>query len=73
MISHSARLLANEVDSLRKEKEKLEATINVDKTQLYGVLAKALVNLKQQRPDLFNLTGQDQVSLARLLLGFITQ
>jgi hypothetical protein len=73
MISYSARLLANEVDSLRKEKEKLEATINVDKTQLYGVLAKALVNLKQQRPDLFNLTGQDQVSLARLLLGFITQ
>lgn len=67
-------LLANEVDSLKKEKEKLEATINVDKTQLYGVLAQALVNLKQQRPDLFILTGQDQmVSLVRLFLGFIIQ
>lgn len=67
-------ILAQEVTGPKKEREKLEATINVDKTQLYGVLAQALTNLKQQRPDLFNLTGQDQiVSLARLLLGFITQ
>ena len=67
-------LLANKVDGLRREKEKLEATINVDKIQLYGVLAQALMNLKQQKPDLFILTGQDQiVSLARLFLGFITR
>jgi ParB-like chromosome segregation protein Spo0J len=67
-------LLANEVDSLKKKKQKLEATINMDKIQLYGVLAQALVNLKQQRPDLFILTGQDQmVSLIRLFWGFITQ
>ena len=67
-------LLANEVTGLRKEKEKLEATINMDKIQLFGVLAQALVNLKQQRPDLFILTGQDQmVSLVRLIWGFITQ
>ena len=67
-------ILAQEVTGPKKEREKLEATINVDKTQLYGVLAQTLTNLKQQRPDLFNLTGQDQiVSLARLLLGFITQ
>jgi IS30 family transposase len=66
--------LVDEVDGLRKEKEKLEANINVDKTQLYGVLAQALMNLKLQRPDLFILTGQDQIiSLARLLWGFITQ
>jgi len=57
-----------------QEREKLEATINIDKIQLNGVLAQALVNLKQQRPDLFTVTGQDQiVSLARLFLGFITQ
>ena len=67
-------ILAQEVTGLKKEREKLEATINMDKIQLYGVLAQALVNLKQQRPNLFTLTGQDQiVSLARLFLGFITQ
>jgi len=66
--------LADEIDNLNQEKEKLEATINMDKVQLYEVLAQALVNLKQQKPDLFMLTGQDQiVSLARLFLGFITQ
>ena len=64
-------LLVTEVNRLKKEKEKLEATINTNKTQLQGVLAQALVNLKQQRPDLFILTGQDQiVSLVRLFLAF---
>ena len=67
-------LLAQEVNGLRKEKEKLEVAINVDRTRLYDVLAQALVNLKLQRPDLFTLTGQDQIALlARLFLGFITQ
>jgi len=67
-------LLADEVAGLNQEKEKLEATINVDKIQLYGVLAQALVNLKQQRPDLFILTGQDQMaSLVRLIWGLISQ
>ena len=66
-------LLITEVNRLKKEKEKLEALINTDKTLLQGVLAQALVNLKQQRPDLFILTGQDQmVYLARFFLGFIT-
>jgi len=67
-------ILAQEVAGLTKEREKLEANINMDKIQLFGVLAQALVNLKQQRPDQFILTGQDQiVSLARLFLGFITR
>ena len=66
-------LLSTEVVGLRKEKEKLEAIINSDKSELQGVLAQALFNLKQKRPDLFILTGQDQmVSLVRLFLGFIT-
>ena len=67
-------ILAQEVAGRKKESERLEANINVDKFLLQGVLAQVLVNLKQQRPDLFTLTGQDQiVSLARLFLGFITQ
>ena len=65
--------MITEVNRLKKEKEKLESSINTDKTLLQGVLVQALTNLKQQRPDLFVLTGQDQmVSLVQLLLRFIT-
>ena len=64
--------LTQEITGLRKEKDKLEASINTDKTLLQGVLAQALVNLKQQRPDLFILTGQDQiVSLARIFFRYV--
>ena len=60
--------------AIKKEKEKLEATINADKTLLQGVLAQALMNLKLQRPNLFYLTDQDQmVSLARLFFRFVTK
>ncbi|MGD8505721.1 MAG: hypothetical protein PVF15_03550 [Candidatus Bathyarchaeota archaeon] len=66
--------LAQDVTDLKKVREKLKGTINVDKFLLQGVLAQALTNLKQKRPDLFTLTGQDQiVSLARLFLVFTTQ
>ena len=65
--------MARDVVGLRKEKEKLEAIINTDKNALQGVLAQALVNMKQKRPDLFILTGQDQlVSLARIFLDLIS-
>lgn len=67
-------LMVTEVAGLKKEKEKLEALINTDKTLLQGVLAQALTNLKLQRPDLFYMTGQDQmVSLIRLFLEYINQ
>ena len=67
-------VMVTEINSLKNEKERLEASIKTDKTILQRVLAQALSNLKQQRPDLFILTGQDQlVSFVRLLLGFITQ
>ena len=67
-------LVSTEVNRLKNEKEKLEALINADKTLIQGILSQALMNLKQQRPDLFILTGQDQmVSLARLFLDFINQ
>ena len=63
-----------EVNRLKNEKERLEASINTNKSELQRVLAQALINLKQQRPDLFVLTGNDQiVSLVRLFLGLITK
>ena len=66
--------MLNRVYTKKREKEKLEAIISTDKNELQRVLAQALVNLKQKRPDLFILTGQDQmVSLIRLFLGFMTQ
>jgi len=52
-----------EVDGLKKEKEKLETIIKSDKTLLYQTLIQALTNLKQQRPDLFILTGQEQLGM----------
>jgi IS30 family transposase len=52
--------LAYEVDSLKKEKQKLEAIINVDRTLLERALAQGLVNLKQQRPELFYMSDQEQ-------------
>lgn len=65
-------LLIQEVDGLNKEKEKLGSTIVLDKILLHQTLSQALANLKQQKPDLFYLTGQDQlVSLVRLFLDFI--
>ena len=67
-------LLTTEVNGLRKEKKKLEASINANKSELYGVLAQALMNLKMQRPDLFYLTGQDQkVALTRLFFDILTK
>ena len=59
-------------NSLKREKEKLESIIYADKILLQQTIRQALENLKQQRPDLFYLTGQDQiVSLTRLFLQFI--
>ena len=65
-------LLTQEIDNLKREKEKLESIIYADKILLQQTIRQALENLKQQRPDLFYLTGQDQiVSLTRLFLQFI--
>jgi len=64
--------LTQEVDGLKKEREKLVSIIYMDKTLLQQTLSQALLNLKQQKPDLFILTGQDQIiSLARLILGLV--
>jgi hypothetical protein len=47
----------------KKEKEKLEAAIKTDKTLLEQTLAQSLMNLKLQRPDLFTLSGIEQIAL----------
>lgn len=61
------RTLFNSVESLKAEKEKLESIISLDKILLQSALTQALTNLKQQRPDLFILSGQEQlVMLAKL-------
>jgi len=61
--------LAYQVDGLEKEKEKLEAFITIDKLLLQQTLSQALSNLKQQRPDLFTISNQEQ--MARLLGVFL--
>jgi IS30 family transposase len=55
--------LAYELESLNKEKQKLEAIIYMDRTRLENALAQGLVNLKQQRPDLFTLSGPEQIAM----------
>jgi len=65
-------LLAHEINGLKKEKEKVEAIIYSDKNLLEQTLSQALTNLKLQRPDLFILTGQEQiVALIKLFFHFI--
>jgi hypothetical protein len=62
-------MLAIEVDGLRKEKQKLETIINIDKIAIQQTLSQALTNLKVQRPDLFTISREEQI--ARLLGEFL--
>lgn len=55
--------LAFEVGYLGKEKEKLEGAITTDKFLLEQTLSQALVNLKRYRPDLFTLSGPEQIAM----------
>ena len=65
-------LLAQKIESLKKEKDKLESIIYAEKVILEQTLSQALANLKQRRPDLFTLTGQDQIAaLITLFFRFI--
>jgi len=59
------RVLSFEIDYLKGEKERLEVAIRTDKGLLQETLAQGLINLKRQRPDLFTLSGPEQ--LARFL------
>jgi IS30 family transposase len=53
--------LAQDLDKLKAERDKLELIINVDRKLLHNTLAQALTNLKMQRPELFILSGQEQM------------
>ena len=64
--------LIYELNDLKKKKQNLEAAIKTDKFILEQTLAKALLNLKQQRPELFYMTQQDQIaSIVKLFLTVI--
>jgi hypothetical protein len=55
--------LAFEVEYVRKENARLEAAIATDKARLEATLAQVLINLKIQRPDLFTLSGPEQIGM----------
>lgn len=56
-------VVSYELDRLRTEKERLEATIRTDRGLLQETLTQGLMNLKQQRPDLFTLSGPEQIAM----------
>ena len=62
-------VVSYELDRLRTEKERLEATIRTDRGLLQETLTQGLMNLKQQRPDLFTLSGPEQIAM--LLKAFL--
>jgi predicted transcriptional regulator len=63
MLAIDVDRLKKEVDGLKKEKERLEGIIILDKVLLQQTLSQALVNLKQYRPDLFTLSGPEQIGM----------
>ncbi len=54
--------LIYELNTLATKKQTLEETIKTDKLLLEQTLAKALMNLKQKRPDLFYMAGVEQIA-----------
>jgi len=63
------RVLSFEIDYLKGEKQTPEAAIRTDKALLQVTLTQGLMSLKQQRPDLFILSGPEQ--MAMLLKAFL--
>src|SRR5271157_312575 len=55
--------LALEVEYFRNEKAKLEAAIATDKIRVEETLSRGLIDLKIQRPDLFTLSGPEQIGI----------
>jgi transposase len=56
-------VLACELNYLKTEKERPEAAITAAKNCLQEKLAQPLESLKQQRPDLFTLSGPEQIAM----------
>ena len=67
-IEKQQRAFTRDIETLREEKQKLEIIIYADKILLQRTLTQALTNLKLQRPDLFILSGQDQIAMLAKLL-----
>jgi IS30 family transposase len=64
--------LESEKQTLENEKQKLEKIIPSYRLQLQLTLRQALIDLKQQNPDLFTLTGEEQIAkLIGTILGKI--
>jgi hypothetical protein len=63
MLQGQKTALSYETDILKKEKQKLEAIVYMDRILLENALAQGLMNLKQQRPDLFTLSGPEQIAM----------
>lgn len=57
------RALVFEIDCLKGERERLEAAITAARNCLQETLAQRLITLKQQRPDLFTLSGPEQIAI----------
>lgn len=55
--------LSSTIDVLEKRKSGVEASLKLDKFLLRQVLVQALTTLKQQRPDLFVLSGKEQTNI----------
>lgn len=62
-LTEKQQALIRDLEALREEKRKLEALIRIDKALLQNTLTQALTSLKMQRPDLFTLSGQDQIAM----------
>jgi len=66
--------LVMEIDNLKKEKGKLETIIYGDKIRVQEDLAQILMILKQRKPDLFYLTGQEQtIALVKTIFSLFTR
>lgn len=65
-------VLGYELDYLKTQKERLEAAITTTRSCLQETLVRRLTDLKQQRPDLFTVSEQEQmVKLAAEFLKWI--
>jgi hypothetical protein len=69
MLQGEKRGLLFEIDYLKGEKERLETAIRINNSPLQETLAQKLMILKIQRPDLFTLSGEEQI--ARLIGMFL--
>jgi hypothetical protein len=55
--------LAFELEYIRSEKARLESAITAAKNCPQETLAQKLMSLKLQRPDLFTLSGIEQIAM----------